>query len=94
MMTPDQRIERADDIVAREVGGETVLLDLEAGAYFGLNAVGGRIWEMLENGPRSLAELCDALEQEFSVERATLEADVAALAADLQANGLARQAAD
>ena len=90
MITPDHNIERADDIVAREVGGEIVLLDLEEGAYYGLNAVGGRIWELLEHGPRSLAQLCDLLEQEFDVARAALEADVTALAADLQANGLVR----
>lgn len=90
MITPEHSIQRAEDIVAREVGGEIVLLDLEAGTYYGLNAVGGMIWKSLEGGAKSIAQLCDELELEFDVDRATLEADVAALAADLQANGLAR----
>lgn len=94
MITPGHSIRRAEDIVAREVGGETVLLDLEAGTYYGLNAVGGRIWQLLEGGPVPLSRLCDELEQEFDVERATLDADVAALAADLQANGLASVTGD
>lgn len=82
----------SEDIVAREVGGETVLLDLEAGTYFGLNPVGGRIWKMLEGNRLRLSEMCDRLESEYAVERATLESDVLALVSDLLANKLVKLA--
>lgn len=72
-----------DEVVARELGGETVLLDLNSGLYFGLDSVGGRIWELLSEGPRTLAELCDAIEAEFDAPRATIEADLLALAGEL-----------
>lgn len=36
------------DIVARSVGDEMVLLDLETGTYFTLNGVGAFIWRQIE----------------------------------------------
>lgn len=75
-------------IVAREVGGEMVLLDLEAGTYFGLNAVGGRIWEALEEKPCSQAELAEMVSTEFDAEHDEVANDIAALIADLRSNGL------
>ena len=72
------------EVVAREVGGEMVLLDLASGLYFGLDTVGGRIWEMLSARPHSLKELCDAIEAEFDAPRDRIEADLLALASQLR----------
>ena len=36
------------DVVCREIEGEAVLLHLGTGIYFGLNAVGTRIWQLLD----------------------------------------------
>ncbi len=72
----------SDDVVAREVGGETMLLDLASGTYFGLDPVGGRIWQLLEDGT-SASEACEALGAEYEVTREELERDVLALLADL-----------
>ena len=69
-------------VVARVVGHETVILDLESGTYFGLDNVGARIWQLLEAG-KSLPEVCDVMVQEFEVSRDELERDVLALAGDL-----------
>ena len=74
----------SDDVVTREVGGELVLLDLNSGQYFGLDAVGGRIWELLTDAPRKLSELCDQLESEFDAPRDRIEADLIALATQLK----------
>jgi hypothetical protein len=81
------RLEISPEVVAREVGGETMLLNLASGTYFGLDAVGGRIWKCLEDGA-SLAEACDQLEAEFDVTRAQLEGDIIALAGQLVEQGL------
>lgn len=80
MMTLDQRFQVSDDVIAREVAGEMVLLDLASGLYFGLDPVGSRIWERLSEGPCSLAELCDLIEAEFDAPRAVIEQDIIALA--------------
>lgn len=80
-MQLDQRFQVSDDVVAREVAGEMVLLDLASGLYFGLDPVGSRIWDRLSEGPCSLAEVCDLIEAEFDAPRDQIEADTLALAA-------------
>lgn len=86
-MKIDDRLEISPEVVAREVGGETMLLDLASGTYFGLDAVGGKVWAALEEGA-SLAEACDRIEREFDVAREQLEHDVLALVGQLIEQGL------
>ena len=74
-------------VMARQVGDETVILDLAAGAYFGLDPVGARIWGLMGEGA-TLAEICATMLEEYEVERAQLEADVLRLAAELAERGL------
>ncbi len=78
----ERRLEAAPAVVTREVGGEMMLVDLESGTYFGLNEVGGRLWQELDNG-KSLGEACDLLQMEFDVAREQLESDVCALVEEL-----------
>ena len=78
----------SDEVVAREVGGEMVLLDLASGQYFGLDTVGGRIWELLSARPHTLSELCDHIEAEFDAPRDQIENDLMALAKDMTAQEL------
>ena len=87
-MQADDTICASDDVVAREVAGEQVLLNLETGTYFGLNPVGAHVWQALERGPASIAALVDAVVSEFDAERDVVEEDLLALAADLVDNGL------
>ena len=69
------------------VDDELVLLDSRSGKYFGLNAVGRRVYELLaENNSRS--QIVEALLAEFDVEEAVLSKDVSAFIADLSARGL------
>ena len=81
-MTADQRYSSRSAVVARQVADETVLLDLESGTYYGLDLVGTRVWQLLQDG-RSVGEVCDVLVEEYEVERTELEADIDALIADL-----------
>ncbi|MEE4200908.1 PqqD family protein [Erythrobacter sp.] len=83
-----ERFKISSEVVARELGGEAVLLDLESGQYFGLDPVGSRIWTLLAQTPLTLAELADRIEEEFDAPRARIESDLEALIADLQAQGL------
>ena len=83
-MQLSDRFTVSDDVIAREVGGEMVLMDLSSGQYFGLDAVGSRFWELLAEGPRELAEICDGVEAEYDAPRAQIEADLMALAKQLR----------
>jgi hypothetical protein len=82
-VTLADRLTPSPDVAAREVGGETILLDLASGSYFGLDPVGSRVWRLLEERGCTLAEACDVLIEEYEVERGQLETDVLTLAASL-----------
>lgn len=92
-MKLDQRFQVSDDVVARKVAGEMVLLDLASGLYFGLNPVGSRIWELLSQNSCTLVELCDVIEAEFDASRAQIESDVVALTEQFSEKNLIRTVA-
>lgn len=64
-----------------------MLLDLESGRYFELNATGRRIWELLDEGS-SLARVLDRLVAEFDAPREELESDLLTLVGELDREGL------
>jgi Coenzyme PQQ synthesis protein D (PqqD) len=74
--------------VAREVGDEVVILDLETGTYYGLDRVGARIWSLLSAG-RTLDEVRQAILAEYEVERSRLESDIDRLLVQLVESQLA-----
>ena len=53
-----------------------------------LNAVGGRVWQLLEQGEQTLASLCEAIAGEFDAPADVVAADLAALAGSLAENQL------
>ena len=71
-----------EQVMARQVGEETVILDLVSGTYFGLDPVGARIWQLLGEG-RTLAEVCESMLAEYEVSRDEIERDVNELLAAL-----------
>jgi len=87
MLTRDTRLQIPEQVVTRQVGDETVLLNLESGTYFGLDPVGSRFLELLEVEGTLAAVLAKMLE-EFDVTEAQLEADLLRLADEMLASGL------
>ena len=75
------------DVMARQVGDETVILHLGSGNYYGLDPVGARVWQLLAEG-RTPAQACAQMLAEYEVAPAQLEADLRTLLQDLLANGL------
>lgn len=86
-MDADTRVAAARDQVSVEVEGEAVILSLADGVYYGLDPVGARVWQLMEQ-PRTVAELRDAVVAEWEVDAPTAERDLLALLADLAARGL------
>ena len=76
-----------EQVMARQVGEETVILDLASGTYFGLDPVGARIWQLLGEG-RTLAEVCESMLAEYEVSRDEIERDLNELLAALVDKGL------
>ena len=75
------------DILMREIEEESVLLNLNTGRYFGLDAVGTRMWTLLTAAP-SVDAACTELLAEYDAPPETLRRDVAALIAQLVEHGL------
>jgi hypothetical protein len=66
---------------------EAVMMSVAAGKYYGVNAVGARIWDLLET-PKTIAQLCAQIEDEFDVDAVTCETTVLKFAGDLVDNGI------
>lgn len=63
------------DVLAQEVSGEMVLLDLKSEQYLGLNEVGTRIWQLLQEH-NELDVVSGILLDEYDVDAALLKADL------------------
>lgn len=87
MLTRDARLKIPEQVVTRQVGDETVLLNLESGTYFGLDPVGSRFLELLE-ADGALAAVIARMLEEFEVTEAQLEDDLLRLADEMLASGL------
>ena len=83
----DSVIVRNSEPVTVEVDGTALMMSLLQGKYYGLDAIGTRIWELVEQ-PISARRLCDTLMEEFEVDRATCERDVLELIGELAAEKL------
>ncbi len=86
------KIARSEGVLSRVLDGEAVLLDTDGGAYFGLNAVGTRVWELIGAAGTTEADLLSALLAEFDVSREVLAKDLTDLLAGLQKRGLIKTA--
>ena len=74
-------------VVARRVGDEVVLVQLDRNSIHALNQTGARFWELLADG-RSRAECCEQMLEEFDVSRAELDREIDELLGQLFREGL------
>lgn len=86
---PKDRLSRTNDLLSTELDEETVLMSIDAGAYYGLAGVARSIWDKLEN-PISFSELIERLEREYDISRETCVADVKRFLAEMEREGLLR----
>ena len=76
-----------EDVVFRELDGEAVILNLETATYFGLNAVGTTIWNLIHQHS-SLQKVFEIMGEEYEVAPEALERDLLQLVGQLSAKGL------
>jgi hypothetical protein len=84
----ETRITLSAEHVSAELDGEAVVLNLKDGVYFGLNPVGSRIWSLLKEAPKSVAELRQAVLAEYDVGYEECDRDLRALLDALREHGL------
>ena len=73
--------------VSTNLDGEIVILDANSGQYYGLDEVGGTIWNLIQE-PKTVIEVRDAILTEYEVETEQCEQDLFALFKDLATRGL------
>jgi hypothetical protein len=86
-LTLNSRVTAVPDLLASDLAGEMVLLNLANGVYYGLDAVGAHIWRHIGE-PRAVHGLVDDVVAHYAVDRARCEHDVLAFLTDLAAHGL------
>src|SRR5438128_533254 len=74
-LSPASVVSVSRDQVASSLGGETVILGMTRGRYFGVDAVGSRVWELIQS-PTPVAGVVSAIAAEYEVAPARCEADV------------------
>lgn len=73
--------------VSCELAGETVILDLASGKYYGLDAVASSVWDYLQ-APHGVDELVSHLLETFDVSPDQCRNEVSAHLSEMQRLGL------
>ena len=83
----EQSVRIPADVLFRELQGEAVILNLASSTYFGLDAVGTRIWQLCE-AHGSLKTVLDAMQCEFDAPDEMLQSDLLTFVDELVDKGL------
>jgi len=70
-----------------DLEGEAVILNLKSGLYHGLNPVGARVWELVQE-PTKVNAIRDTLTAEYDVDAQTCTRDLLAVLEDMLGAGL------
>ena len=81
------RVSVPESVLFRELGDESVLLNLDSERYFGLDDVGTRMFAVM-SGADSLQAACETLSAEYGVPVETIQHDLTELVDKLVARGL------
>ena len=86
-MNLNQTFTISDEVICQEFKGESVLLDLGSESYLGLDEVGTRIWQLIDDGETMRSVVATMLD-EYDTNEDTLVGDLDKFLNDLQAQGL------
>ncbi|MEN9222058.1 MAG: PqqD family peptide modification chaperone [Thermostichus sp. BF3_bins_97] len=87
VITVDSTVVCTGNQISSALEDGAVLLDLESGVYYGLNAVGFQIWNLMKS-PIRIGHLLSCLLEDYEVDPQVCEQEVLALAHSLSSEGL------
>ncbi|MGB3787636.1 MAG: PqqD family peptide modification chaperone [Phormidesmis sp.] len=87
--TPDTVISSTQNQISSELAGEAVILNLSSGVYYGLNAVGARVWEIIQQ-PKRFGEVLEILLEEYDVQPEACGEDLEKILRELMATDLVK----
>ncbi len=76
-------------VMSETIDGETIIIHLGTGSYYSLQKAGVDVWAAVARGANE-AQVLDELAQRYKAPRAQLEASIADLIRELQAENLSR----
>jgi hypothetical protein len=71
-----------DQVIAQDISGTLVLLNIPNGQYYSLNDLGGRVWALCD-GIRTVAEIIELIGAEYDAPVERVRDDVLALLREL-----------
>jgi hypothetical protein len=86
-LTEESLVVASRDQVSADLGGEAAILHLGDGIYYGLDPVGARVWELVQE-PRRVCDVKQTLLREYDVEAGQCERDLLELLEKLLGAGL------
>lgn len=87
MLSTRSSVVVVEDQVSCRLDGGLSVLGIRSGAYYGLEGVGARVWELIQQ-PRRVEEVLATLLAEYDVAPETCERDLLALLGELVDEGL------
>lgn len=76
-------IRKSTDWLCARAGDEVMMMSASQGTYIGLNAIGARIWDLLDTAT-DVDTICAALLAEFEVEEPQCRTEVEAFLTELE----------
>ena len=73
--------------VSCPLGDEAAILNMKNSVYYGVNPVGATVWNLLKQ-PKTVAEIRDAILEEYEVEEKRCEQDLLTLLEEMRSEGL------
>jgi polyhydroxyalkanoate synthesis regulator phasin len=86
-ITEETLVKRNDEVFVNTIDDEVVMMHIQTGKYYGLDEVGSRIWEFI-NEKAKVSDIIEQLVQEYDVTYEECKKDVVDLLDDLQSNDL------
>ena len=86
-LSPESRIVLSRDQASCDLAGDTAIVNLKSGVYYGLDPVGTQIWKLLAE-PMTFRTLCDSLGHDYDVDGCRLESDMREFLNELAGHGL------
>ena len=87
MISTTTQVKAGTDQVSCELNQETAILDMKTGVYYGLDPVGARVWELIQQ-PQTAASIIESLLDEYEVPSEECTRDVLALLTDMREHEL------
>ena len=82
MSIPTRLIVNEEELSAKVIDGEAIIINFSNGIYYSLDGVGGVVWEMIEKG-YSLEDMITAISSHYEVSPETVKTDLENLQGEL-----------